>query len=118
MALGPGSGRPVGNKDINFSFWAPFLSYFDFVELAVASWDLMLGFHLLGSFCVKRKYKNNCERSKLAESNELLFSRQESTMRSQMNSIKIFSHIYICFKTKKVTMLVTNKKRTKKKEKK
>jgi hypothetical protein len=28
MALGPGSGRPVGNKDINFSFWAPFFGSF------------------------------------------------------------------------------------------
>jgi hypothetical protein len=57
MALGPGSRRLEGNKAINFSFWAPFLSYFDFVELAVDNCDLKLGFHLLGSFCVKRKYK-------------------------------------------------------------
>lgn len=32
MALGPSSGGPVGNKAINFSFWAPFLSYFLFAE--------------------------------------------------------------------------------------
>ena len=66
MALGPGSGWPVGNKAINFSFWAPFLSYFDFVELAVYNLDLKPWFHLLGSFCVKRRYKKNCERSELA----------------------------------------------------
>lgn len=93
MALGPSSGRPVGNKAINFSFWAPFLSYFDFVELAVNIRDLIKGYRLLGSFCVKRKYKNNCERSKLAEGNELLFSRQvkEPRMRSQMNRMATFS---------------------------
>jgi len=28
MALGPGSGWPVGNKAINLDFWAPFLCYF------------------------------------------------------------------------------------------
>ena len=65
MALGPGSGRLVGNKAINFSFWARFLSYFDFVELAVDDCDLKLGFHLLGSFCGKRKYKIDSERSEL-----------------------------------------------------
>ncbi|MEI8224735.1 MAG: hypothetical protein WCG82_02295, partial [Bacteroidota bacterium] len=34
MALGPVSGRLVGNKTINLDFWAPFFgSFFDFVEL-------------------------------------------------------------------------------------
>jgi len=28
MALGPGSGWLVGNKAINFSFWAPFFGSF------------------------------------------------------------------------------------------
>jgi hypothetical protein len=28
MALGPGSGRLVGNKAINLDFWAPFFGSF------------------------------------------------------------------------------------------
>ena len=28
MALGPGSGRLVGNKTINLDFWAPFFGSF------------------------------------------------------------------------------------------